>query len=284
MTQTLPIQTLPDTGIISNMPEAVYHRLKRFSCSGIKAILRSPAHLKSQVDKAETSFMKQGSLIDVALTEPARLEKDYFVIPDDVVQNPRYKSYQAVLEKAGSRIIVKQQDMDKALRIRDAVHTHSTASQIIEGAQSQLVAFWGENTRYGRVGMKARIDFFNPKTNMLIDLKTTDDANAWSFGKKIAQFGYHIQDACYTRGLEAANDFQLSADSFVFLVVEREAPYGIKVYELPDRARNVGWQKYQEGVETYASCLTSNRWENYDDNGIETIDLPTYYYRENETF
>lgn len=326
--------------IISGMPEADYFALPRLSQSAIKKILHSPAHYKHAQDK-ESAAMKQGSLIDVALTEPERLDTDYyivvddfriasapntidppsdpmtlndiarlyperldtdfFVVPDSFRMDKRSQAYKdalmeangrelvkkkdmdhaldirAFIKSANGRILVKQADMDAALRVRDTVQSHPIAQQLLENVVSQQVALWTEQTDYGPVDMKARIDWANPDMNVLIDLKSTDDARA--FPKKASNFGYHIQDACYRHGWQEAGGWPV--DAFVFVVVEREIPHGIKLYELNQRARDLGWRQYRRGVETYAKCKQNDNWYCYDPM-IDEVDLPGWSYYEDE--
>ena len=274
---TVPLApVLPDVGIVAGIPEDEYHALPRLSQSSIKTLLRSPSHYKHG-ERKETAAMKQGSLIDIALTEPARLDTDYHVVPAGFRMDPRTKAYQAEEALAAGRIMVKQPDMDHALAIRDAVQGHLIASQLLEGAQAQLAAFWVEATPHGVVSMKGRMDWVNPGMRILIDLKSTDDAR--SFPKKAGDLGYFIQDAAYRRGWEMAGGF--AVDAFVFIVVERDPPHGIKLYELSQKARDKGLQQYLKGVNRYAQCVATDNWFTYDPHIVE-VDVPEYTLRKYE--
>ncbi|MCB1809896.1 MAG: hypothetical protein KDJ99_33425, partial [Candidatus Competibacteraceae bacterium] len=94
LTTTPPVPVLPDVGIVAGIPEDEYHALPRLSQSSIKTLLRSPSHYKHG-ERKETAAMKQGSLIDIALTEPERLDADYHVVPAGFRMDPRTKAYQA---------------------------------------------------------------------------------------------------------------------------------------------------------------------------------------------
>lgn len=270
------VPVLPDVGIVAGVPEEVYHQIPRLSQSSIKTLLRSPAHYKGQ-ERKESKEMKQGSLIDIALTEPARLDTDYHVVAAGFRMDPRTKAYKAEEELAAGRIMVKQPDFDKAQAVRDAVQGHLIASQLLEGAQAQLAAFWQEETEHGAVSMKGRMDWVNPGMQALIDLKSTDDARA--FPKKAGDLGYFIQDAAYRRGWELAGGF--AVDAFVFVVVERDPPYGIKLYELSQKARDKGLQQYLKGVSRYAQCVATDNWFTYDPHIVE-VDVPEYTLRKYE--
>lgn len=264
------------TEIIYDLPETDYFALDRLSQSGIKAILKSPAHFKCARAK-NTQHMVQGKLIDAVLTTPKGFDDLYYVVPDDFRMDARTTAYKEAKRKAGGRTLVKQRDMDAAVAIRDVLEQHSTVSALINDAIPQPVALWEEPTEQSRIPMKARLDWMSPEYKVLIDLKTTEDAQA--FSRTAARLGYHIQDACYTHSWQQAGGFV--PDAFIFIVVEREPPYGIRVLELSERAKELGLQRYRRGVEQYAACLKRNQWNAYSTD-IETIDLPNYIYHHHE--
>lgn len=275
---------LPD-GIHHGIAEADYHALDRFSKSAATKLLRSPAHYRYG-ERTETAAMKQGSLIDVALTEPDRLDTGgpdaggYHVVADELRMDSRSKAYQAEQAQAGDRIIVRQRDMDAALAIRDAVQAHSICRELLDGAKAQTAALWTERLEPDvAVPCKSRLDWINKRLGCVIDLKSTDDARPGAFGKTAARFDYPLQAAVYLRGYAMAGG--TPPEAFIFIVVERDPPHGIGVYDLPERALAVGVQRWHEAVERYAHCRATDHWPGYQE-VLSTADLPVWFYPREE--
>jgi hypothetical protein len=84
----------------------------------------------------------------------------------------------------------------------------------------------------GRVDIVA-IDQHGATT--IADVKTTEDASIEAFSKTIAQYGY-AQQAAYYMDL-------LGASHFVFIAVEKTAPYAVGVYCLDAASIAVGREK-----------------------------------------
>ncbi|MGA0841051.1 MAG: PD-(D/E)XK nuclease-like domain-containing protein, partial [Pseudomonadales bacterium] len=58
-----------------------------------------------------------------------------------------------------------------------------------------------------------------------VDLKTTVDAR--EFERSVFTFGYDIQAAFYT---EVAKVIDGKSRKFIWIVVEKDAPYGVQIY------------------------------------------------------
>ena len=107
---------------------------------------------------------------------------------------------------------------------------------------------------------------------LIIDLKTSQDAETNSFQKKAYwNYGYHIQAAHYINGFEAVSGRKILA--FIFVVIETEPPYAINIFKAADDFVNVGKNKVRELYELYASCFEKNSWPGYSE-GIKELRLP----------
>lgn len=267
---TALVQVYPD-GIHHGIPEDEYHALPRLSQSSIKDILRSPAHYRYG-ERKETAAMRKGTAVDIAITEPQRLESYFHIVPDDLRMDPRTAAYKAAVIEAGDKALIKRKDYDHALRIRDAVLAHETVGKLIDGAQAQPVALWTERTAQGPVRCKARLDWANEGARALLDLKTTVDAR--KFGLKAEDMGYDIQGGFYTHGWMRAGGWE--PEGFVFAVVETGPYPGIRCIELDAHDYHNGRDLALHGVAVYAGCRERDEWPGYLP-GIECISLRPWY-------
>ena len=116
--------------------------------------------------------------------------------------------------------------------------------------------------------------------NLIVDLKTAQDASPEAFARTAANFGYHAQAAYYLDGLRELGECDEDA-VFLFVVVEKTAPYGVAVYNLDEEALDAGRTVYQRAWQTMRQCRASNNFPGYSaSRNIETLSLPRWATRE----
>jgi exodeoxyribonuclease VIII len=121
--------------------------------------------------------------------------------------------------------------------------------ELLEGAEVEASYYWRDPG--SNLLLKARPDLVNKKKRILLDFKTTTDASFNSFRRSIANFSYDIQSAFYLDGVNAAlgTDF----NRFIFVAVEKQAPYEIALYELDEASIDVGRDLYKQGIKKLKS-------------------------------
>ena len=102
---------------------------------------------------------------------------------------------------------------------------------------------------------KCRPDWLSKDGNTVVDLKTTKDASPKSFQRSISEFGYHIQSAWYLRGLRKLD---IPAKEFIFIEIEKTAPYCIGVYRADEDMINAGMSEVEKSLELLKMCQRQN--------------------------
>ncbi|MDP9182908.1 MAG: PD-(D/E)XK nuclease-like domain-containing protein, partial [Actinomycetota bacterium] len=97
----------------------------------------------------------------------------------------------------------------------------------------------------------------------IVDLKTTGkSAAATPFAKSVVDFGYDLQDDWYSTGFELITG---QRPSFVFIVVEKEAPHFVAVHTLDEFFKERGARLRRDALNLYAACHAADEWPAYGD-------------------
>lgn len=187
-------------------------------------------------------------------------------------------------ETVGDRAIVTADEMAQAQAIRDAVMAHPAAGKLLapDAGVAELSCYWRDPET--GVLCRCRPDFWR-HDGTIVDLKTARDASPDGFSSSINSWRYYAQAAFYLDGITAARvagGVDMPAPrAFVFVAVEKVAPYAVAVYHLDAQSVGIGRREYREDLATYAECLGSNVWPGYGDK-IQSISLPEWRLRQDE--
>jgi len=96
----------------------------------------------------------------------------------------------------------------------------------------------------------------------VIDLKSTLDASERGFAKSVRQYGYHFQVAYYLEGLKLAGE---KPNTFIFLAVEKKAPYATAAYKVS--TAEIERQTYDmfKACRIWKRCIDSGVYPGYSD-------------------
>lgn len=264
-------------GLHVDVPSSVYHarELGMANKGGLDVLRKSPAHYRAWVDddavREETKALRVGSAVHCAMLEPKRFAEEYVVEPvfgdcRTPANKKRRDEWRA--EYANARIV---SDDEHAMIVGMArsIAQHPVAGRMLEEGQPELTVRWNDATG---VPCKARADFYVPQYAAVFDLKTCEDASTDGFRRSVAKYGYHRQHAFYARGFASVG---APLRSFVFLAIEKKAPYALALYALDNEAVGKGEATILEDLETLATCVRANRWPGYETR-IQPLTLPTW--------
>jgi exodeoxyribonuclease VIII len=186
------------------------------------------------------------------------------------------------LKNNGHRKVLKPEEWDQLMNMRDAVHAHPIARALLLGKPgvAERSVYWVDEAT-GEL-CRCRPDFWR-EDDIVVDLKTTEDASAEGFSKSIANWSYDTQSAFYRDGCAAVGR---PLRAFVFLAVEKSArvvegkALGVATYQLDEAGEEMGRAQYRRDLATYAECKRTNVWPCYSDK-IETISLPQWHMNRN---
>lgn len=144
---------------------------------------------------------------------------------------------------------------------------------VVFGGESEVAIEWEEESARGPILCRSMLDHYIASDGLVIDLKTTGDANPEAFGRKAIEMGYDLQSVVYPRALEVLRPELAGRVEFLFAVVEVQPPFAVLVGQPAGDMRRLGELRWRRAVETWATCLEAQKWPGYGD-GIAYLGLP----------
>lgn len=260
--------------VLADLPESEYHAHEAISQSGLWTLYRkTPYHFKHRKIE-ETKQMTLGSGVHIAVLQPDSFEKMVVKGPDD----RRGNKWKDVVEECAAYggIPLTSGDYEKCLYMRDAAHAIPEVRALTVGGEMvEHSIFW--NDPETGIECRGRIDIYQPKLQVIADLKTSSCAAKWEWEKSVAEYGYHVQEPMYTDGWQLAGGGPV--DASIFIVVENEWPHCAAVYDVKPSAVEEGRAVIRKALNTYSICQQTGIWPGYPE-GVQECDIPRYAYRE----
>ena len=198
------------------------------SNSDIKTLLTNPLALGVQ-SKPSPAFLV-GGYFHTAILEPDKLKK-YKVIESSTRNTKAYK------EMSGGELCLLQHEVDQIELMTQKILENDVCRGLIKGI----------NVEYEKPGLaelegalwKGKADIINHDEQLIIDLKTTKDINAFKWSAN--RFNYDSQAYIYSK---------LFGYEFVFIVIDKET-HQIAVMDCSPDFYSSGADKVKRAVEAY---------------------------------
>lgn len=250
--------------LLPDVPYQTYADSDGMNSSGLKLILRSPAHYYehrfNRIEEKETPALRFGKLFHLAVLEPKLFRENYVIQPKfdrrTKIGKEGYEAWQAALKP--SAIIVPEEDAPKLERMAYKILNHPMASKLLEKGVRETT-MWYKDPVTG-ILCKIRPDFVSERWGM-IDLKTTKDAREDAFWRDVKKLEYDLQGAHYRTGAKTTGVCR--HDAFTYIAVEKDPPYEIAVHPSGASIIAYGDRKRERGMAIYNECLKTNRWPGY---------------------
>lgn len=253
------------------IPNEEYHSEYRnyLSSSDLRRLLRSPAHYRAPAAPS-TPAQEFGTLAHECVLEPDVWKASSRPSPKIDRRTKEGKAlaeWQQAQEAQHGIKYVSEDLYYQVEALAGSVHSSVGSSGFLTSGVAELSGF----TTINDTNIRVRPDYL--KDDVIVDLKTTtSDARMESFTRSVFAFGYDVQAALY---VDAAKAIDGKQRRFVWIVVEKEAPYGVCIYEASQEVLARGRKLYNQAIETYAQCSAFDVWPTYS-TAIQTFNIPRY--------
>jgi hypothetical protein len=256
-----------------------YHAHAAISKSHLDQVAKSPLHYwaryldPNRVVPEPTPAMAIGSAVHTHVLELDQWDARYVSAPDGIDRRTKAgkAEWEAFTTAATGRTVLPKADADLVMRMAHSVFSHPAAAMLLAlPGKAETTHMWTDAAT--GLQCKCRPDWLTDDGRLLVDLKTTEDAGR-GFAKSIAQWRYHVQASWYLDGVEQATGTR--PEQFLFLCVEKKAPYAVAVYAADAEMIAAGAHTAARDLDVLATCKAANAWPGYSDQ-IEPISLPPW--------
>jgi hypothetical protein len=193
--------------------------------------------------RPETKALNFGRAFHMCMLEPDKFDNRVVKEPEGI--NKRTKAgkeeYSQFLQENKDNTVLSSGEYKSLMGMRNRLFSAHECMEYLSGGESEVVSVWKDEDT--DMLCKCKADYFIKDKKILVDIKTTQDAGFYGFRGSAYKYGYDRQSAFYGDGFKA--------EEFVFIVIEKTAPYNIGFYQTSEEFREEGRQKYKELLQTY---------------------------------
>jgi hypothetical protein len=246
--------------LFENLPAEEYHNGIGVGSTMLKDMLESPRkyQLKHILKREpyESDALRFGRIAHMALLEPDKLIGKFVVKPKIDRRTNVGKAAHAewVAKLAPDAIVMTEDESQDLLGMIESVKEHKRTSSLLKRGKPEVSGYWTHET--GQV-CRVRPDFLIDDANgfTIVDVKTT--RNLDRFYLDAIEYDYPLQAAFYADGIEAITRKPVI---FVFLAIEKSAPYEIGLFVADESVRECGKIAYTEALIKLSECKTTNTY------------------------
>lgn len=255
--------------IARGMPADQYHAIKALS-AGMAITIVEECPLRAWLDSSfnpnlvreHKQVFDVGTAAHLAVLEPAELIERVAIIPTEALDKKGGYSTKAAKDLRDAAYVAGKTPLKPAewgivAGIMDALEPKSSAGRLFTGGDAEVSLTW----EWDGVPCKCRPDYLPTDGRHIVDLKTADSANPRAVARKAFTESWHVRAAWYLAG--AAEVLGKRPAHYWFVVVEKDPPHIVEVYELDPRAIAWGERIIGRALGWFAECMKANRWPSY---------------------
>ena len=217
--------------------------------------------------------------------QPESFNEEFAVIPVcDRRTTEGKKVYAEFQETSQGKILITQDEYNKASEMCTALYEKTPykdyVKKLLSGSREKEF-FWTDEMTGGEC--KCRVDCLPEVkgTPIIVDLKSAGKADTESFMKDAVKYGYDFQAAMYTEGAKQNTGLDYI---FVFIVIEKEPPYAVNIFQADSLFVKRGQDIFRELIGIYHDCKTTDNWYGYlgKFEMINNLSLPAWLAKEIE--
>lgn len=257
-----------------DLPDTIYHSFDAMSASRLRILDRSTSlHLAHSIaNPSDSPALAVGRALHCKVLTPHLYLRDFVVAPAVDRRTKEGKAtYESFVASVGNKTVLTADQAEEVSAMAAAIAANPDARMVVSDLNgSAEVSLFAE---IAGVRAKSRFDRLVEVNGerIIVDVKTTaSSAGRSEFERTIWNFSYGVQCAFY---LEMARACGVPAQHFVFVVVEKTAPYATAVYRFSDEIAEAFRPRMLELVAQYKAYLAEGP-RGYE--GVTEIGIPAW--------
>ncbi|QDP63909.1 MAG: putative exodeoxyribonuclease 8 [Prokaryotic dsDNA virus sp.] len=240
------------------------------SKTGLDQVNKSPALYYHKTvlgnDRSDSRPLIFGQAFHAAVLEPLVFEDNYAVMPAELaaMDKRRKEGKQALAdwkaEQIGpnglAKIVLTKAEGDAIAGMTAGIFANPCARSLIQRAAIVEKAFYHQHEKYENVKVRCKPDLIT-SDGVVCDLKSTAASLVDWHVKAAEPYRYDVQDAFYSDVLRSCGQ---EVSDFLFIVVEKTAPYDCAVFGLTDYDRQRAQTEVDVDIAVYSACLAAGEW------------------------
>lgn len=276
----LTAETLARDGLTEGfftVEEEFYHgQIKALSQSRLKEYAKSPAHFKASMENTDDDtynpVFAEGKAWHVALLEPHRFAEACVIEPRfDRRTKAGKQQYDEWHETSKGKIAIPEDTCATIVRTVEMMREDNMLTPFLTGGIAEIACV-AKHPKFEGLWCKAKLDYWHPQTNFILDLKTTHSIEDFMYS--MHKYDYLLQAAFYTDLVQHLTGETVAG--YGILAVEKKKPNAYKIFMPTDMAIDYGRRRYHKFMSKHLECLRNDKWPVYD-TLIESFEAKSWY-------
>lgn len=265
------------------MTEQEYRSHPAISRSELFKIKESPEKFRYHKDNPEppTPSLIFGQLFHAMALQPETVWEQFAASPNvDRRTKAGKEAYVEFERQSENKTVVTADMVELATEMCKALYANEAVRKLLDG-EKEKEFFWVDELTGEECKCRADVVSTIGNLNIIVDLKSAENASTEAFTKDAVKYGYDFQSAMYKTGVERNTG---KTYIFVFIVVEKKPPYAVNILQADDLFVRRGYDMFRELIGIYHDCKQTGNWYGYlgKFNQINSLALPAWLAKEVE--
>lgn len=265
------------------MTEQEYRSHPAISRSELFKIKESPEKFRYYKDNPEppTPSLIFGQFFHAMALQPETVCEQFAAAPNvDRRTKAGKEAYAEFEQQSQSKTVVTADMVEIATEMCKALYANDAARKLLDG-DKEVPFFWVDELTGEECKCRADVIVTIGDLNIIVDLKSAENASTEAFTKDAVKYGYDFQSAMYKEGVEKNTGKNYI---FVFIVVEKKPPYAVNILQADELFIRRGYDVFRELIGIYHDCNVTGNWYGYlgKFNQINSLALPAWLAKEVE--